>query len=149
MLFLYLVATSKRYWPKCSARQIPASFPLGSISPWSKSQIDKTSPVFNFADVPPTVAAFFETYNIVFSALSLIFLMIWMTTKQVMIFVILAISLLSFSHFPNNISPVLPSIIDHDFAVTKGGARSTNNLWTSIFFQLNFIIYFITKIIVE
>jgi hypothetical protein len=55
---------------------MPASFPLGSISPCNRSHILRTSPVFNLAEVPPTVAAFFETYNMVFSALSFIFLII-------------------------------------------------------------------------
>jgi len=60
------VATSKRYCPKCSARVIAASFPLGSIRPCSRSQTERTSPLLSFADVPPTVAAVLETYNIVF-----------------------------------------------------------------------------------
>lgn len=136
LLYLYLVATSNKYYPKCSARQIPASFPLGSINPWSRSQIDKTSPVLSLADVPPTVAAFLETYSIVFSAFNLIFLMIYITTKQVIILVIDAISLQSFSHFPNNISPVRPSIIDQLFAVTNGGAKSTKSLCTSILYKI-------------
>jgi len=72
LLFLYLVATSKRYYPKCSARQIPASLPLGSMRPCKRSQMESTSPVFSLAEVPPTVAAFLDTYNMVFSALSLI-----------------------------------------------------------------------------
>jgi hypothetical protein len=54
--------------------------------------------------------------------------MIYITTKQVIILVIDAISLLSFSHLPNNISPVRPSIIDQLFAVTNGGAKSTKSL---------------------
>jgi hypothetical protein len=61
LLYLYLVATSNKYYPKCSARQIPASFPLGNINPWRRSHIERTSPVFSLAEVPPTVAAFLET----------------------------------------------------------------------------------------
>ena len=50
-----------KYCPKCSARQIAASFPLGSIKPCSKSHTERTSPDFNFAEVPPIEAAFLET----------------------------------------------------------------------------------------
>jgi len=145
LLFLYLVATSNRYWPKCSASVIAASFPLGSISPCKRSQTERTSPVLSLAEVPPTVAEFLETYKNVRWAFSLIFLTIWMTTKQVMIFVSDAISLLSFSHLPNNISPVRPSEMLQLFAVTKGGARSTKSLWTNIFFLRNLFLRF-TKI---
>jgi hypothetical protein len=103
------------------------------MSPWSKSHTDNTSPDLSLAEVPPIVAAFFETYSIVFLEFNLIFLIIYTTTKDVMILVKEAISLLSFSHFPKRISPVLPSMMPQLFAVTKGGARSTNNLWTNIF----------------
>jgi len=61
LLVLKRVATSKRYYPKCSASTIAASFPLGSISPCKRSQTESTSPDLSFADVPPTVAAVFET----------------------------------------------------------------------------------------
>ena len=133
LLFLYRVATSNKYCPKCSARVMAASFPLGSIRPCKRSQTESTSPVRNLADVPPTVAAFLLTCRKVRYALRRILRTIWMTTKHVMIFVSEAISLLSFSHLPNRISPVRPSEIDQLLAVTKGGAKSTNSLCTSMF----------------
>lgn len=128
LLFLNLVATSKRYWPKCSARTTAASFPLGNISPWSKSHTDNTSPVLSLAEVPPTVAAFLEACSMVCYAFSLILRTICITTKAVIILVSDAISLRSFSHLPNRISPVLPSQMDQLLAVTNGGAKSTSKI---------------------
>jgi hypothetical protein len=61
LLFLCLVATSNRYCPKCSARQVAASFPLGSISACRRSKTERTSPDLSLAEVPPIDAAFLET----------------------------------------------------------------------------------------
>ena len=38
-----------------------ASLPLGSINPISNSYIDNLYPSFNYADVPPMVAALLDT----------------------------------------------------------------------------------------
>jgi hypothetical protein len=47
--------------PKCSAKATAASFPLGSINPWSMSHTFIQSPLRNSADVPDVLAAFSET----------------------------------------------------------------------------------------
>jgi hypothetical protein len=47
------VATSNKYYPKCSARQIPASFPLGSIIPYISSFTESVSLANNSDVVPP------------------------------------------------------------------------------------------------
>jgi hypothetical protein len=69
-----------------------ASFPLGSIIPWSRSQSRYLSPASRQAEVPGTPAAALLTLIVKSSRLNLFFFASYITTRQVMIFVSEAIS---------------------------------------------------------
>ena len=100
---------SNKIYPKYSASYIAASFPLGNISPCSKSQTVSMSPGFSSAVVPDVSAAYSEISIISFLSSILNRSMRLRTTKHVMILVRLAISRLSLSSFPNNMESDLES----------------------------------------
>ena len=114
--------------PKYSASKNPASFPLGSMSPCSRSQIAKWSPSRKLAEVPLTIEASSVTSIRVVLKFNEYRLHSFNTVIHTMILVKLAISLTSFSSLPKSRSPLVPFTTAQHRLVTKGGGISSNVL---------------------
>ena len=91
------------------------------------------SPARTLALVPLILAADLETVTCSARRSKLLRSAYWSTTWKVIILVREANYLLSWSHFPNNNSPVRPFTIDQAFEVTMGGASSISAFLSLIY----------------
>ena len=121
MLWWFVLNFSRRkYLPKCSANTMEASLPLGSITPCSRSYTLRRYPSLRLAEVPPIVAALFETLQYRVLGSNFQSLITVQTKCAVIILVREAISHWISGDLEKSGTPLFPSNIDHDLAVTWG-----------------------------